>query len=223
MNVSEALLTRRSSRRFTSRDIPRELASEILQIALRTPSGGNLQPWHVHVLDGEPLRDLVATISDSMSITPEGDEPEYLIYPPDLREPYRSRRFRNGEMLFACLGIQRDDKQGRRANFERNYRFFDAPMAFIFSIDRCMQQGQWTDLGMFIQSVMLLAHERGLGTCPMESVSVWHRHIRKTCAIPVEQIVFCGMAIGWAEPAAAVNTLVTERASLEEVVTFVNR
>lgn len=223
MNVSEALLTRSSKRRFTSRSIPRAVAGEILEIALRTPSGGNLQPWHVYVLDGEPLSGLIDAIADSLAVTPEGDGSEYLIYPPDLKQPYRGRRSRNGEMLYACLGIPRDDRQGRRANFERNYRFFDAPMAFIFTIDRCMQQGQWADLGMFIQSVMLLAHERGLGTCPLESVSVWHRHIRRACEIPDAQIVFCGMAIGWADPAAAVNTLVTERASLEEVVTFVGR
>ena len=148
-----------------------------------------------------------------------GEAPEYLIYPPDLTEPYKTRRHRVGEAMYATMAIPREDKRARLNFFQGNWEFFGAPVGLIFTIDRIMQQGQWSDLGMFLQNIMLLAREHGLHSCPQEAWAVWHRVIREYLEVPQNEMIFCGMAIGHADEAAAVNALVTERAGLEEFVT----
>jgi nitroreductase len=216
MKVSEALATRKSIRAFRPDPVSRRTIETILAGASRAPSGGNLQPWKVHVLLGPARDELVRRTKERMKTHPMGETPEYHIYPPALTEPYKSRRFRIGEAMYATLNIAREDKAARLGVFVKNWDFFGAPVGLIITIDRQMQQGQWSDLGMFLQSVMLLAREHGLHTCAQEAWAVFHPVIREYLAIPENEMIFCGMAIGHADEAAAINTLDSERASLHE-------
>jgi nitroreductase len=220
MNVSEALATRKSVRAFQGKPVDRATIEEILVKAARAPSGGNLQPWKVHVLIGEARDELVRRTKARMAVNPRGGVPEYHIYPPELTEPYKTRRFRIGEAMYATLRIPREDKMGRLAQFVRNWEFFGAPVALIVSIDRQMQQGQWADLGMFLQSIMLLAREVGLHTCAQEAWAPFHEVIREYLNVPPEEMIFCGMAIGHADEAAPINALVSERAPLADWAVF---
>jgi nitroreductase len=216
MKVSEALATRKTVRAFKPDPVPAQTIRAILSQAARAPSGGNLQPWKVHVLMGAARDELVRRVAERRKDTPMGEAPEYHIYPPALSEPYKTRRFRIGEAMYAALGIPREDKRARLAFFQGNWEFFGAPVGLIFTIDRQMQQGQWSDLGMYLQSIMLLAREHGLDTCPQEAWAVWHSVIREYLEVPQNEMIFCGMAIGHADEAHPVNTLVSERAPLEE-------
>ncbi len=219
MKVSEAIASRKTIRAFTQAPVPRETVERILALASRAPSGGNLQPWRVYVLLGGARDELVRRVAERRKQTPMGEAPEYLIYPPDLTEPYKTRRFRVGEAMYATMAIPREDKRARLDFFKGNWEFFGAPVGMIFTIDRIMQQGQWSDLGMFLQNIMLLAREHGLHTCPQEAWAVWHTVIREYLEVPANEMIFCGMALGHADESAAVNTLVSERAGLEEFVT----
>ena len=220
MHVSEAIASRRSIRAFTSDPVPRATVEEILTLAARAPSGGNLQPWHVYVLLGEARDELVRRVAEARKQSPMGEPPEYPIYPANLAEPYRSRRFAVGEQMYALLGIARAGKAARLAHFARNWEFFGAPAGLIFAIDRAMGQGQWADLGMFMQNVMLLARERGLHSCAQEAWAMWHRIVRDYLSVPADRMIFCGMALGFADDSAPVNALVTERAPLQDFATF---
>lgn len=220
MNVSEALATRKSVRAFKPDSVPRAVVEEILLKAARAPSGGNLQPWKVHVLLGEARDELVRRTKARMAVNPRGGTPEYHIYPPDLTEPYKTRRFRIGEAMYATMNIGRDDKIGRLAQFVRNWEFFGAPVGLVFSIDRQMQQGQWSDLGGFLQSIMLLAREYGLHSCAQEAWAPFHEVIREYLHVPQEEMIFCGMALGYADETAAINSLVSERAPISEWAVF---
>ncbi|MGA9796210.1 MAG: nitroreductase [Rhizomicrobium sp.] len=222
MKVSEALATRKTVRAFKPDPVSRETVEQILTAAARAPSGGNVQPWRVYALLGDARDELVRRVAEARKQHPMGEAPEYHIYPLHLSEPYRTRRYRVGEMMYATMAIPREDKAARLKFFSRNWEFFSAPVGLIFTIDRQMQQGQWADLGMYMQSIMLLAREHGLHTCPQEAWAVWHRVIREYLSVPENEMIFCGMAIGYAEGAAAVNALETERAPLTEYVTFPN-
>jgi nitroreductase len=221
MKVSEAINSRVTTRAFLDKPVPGEVLRQILETAKRAPSGGNLQPWHVWVLAGEPLARFKALIKEKMAASPRGEGTEYQIYPPELSEPYKARRFKCGEDMYATLGIPREDKFGRLLNFARNFEFFGAPAAFFFAIDRQMQEGQWADLGMFMQSIMLLAREHGLHTCPQEAWAIWHKTLGEFLSIPPELMLFCGMGIGTMDEAHPINRLRTERAPLSEFATFV--
>lgn len=221
MRVSVALDTRLSVRAFLDRPVPEDTLRDIIERASRAPSGGNLQPWHVIVLTGEARQRLVDAVAAEVPRAPTGQGTEYKIYPPELKEPYRTRRFRIGEMMYEKLGIPRENKAARLMQFARNYRFFDAPVGLLFTIDRSMQEGQWADLGMFMQSIMLLAREYGLDTCPQEAWAVWHKTIGELFEIPAEHMFFCGMALGYRDPDAPVNQLRSERAPLGEFARFI--
>ena len=216
MNVSTAIDTRMSCRAFLDTPVPKQTVVDILEAAKRAPSGGNLQPWRVHVLAGEPLAQFKALIRGKLPSQPAGEGSEYHVYPPNLHEPYRSRRFKCGEDLYATIGIARDNRIGRLQQFARNYEFFGAPVALFFTIDRRMGADQWADVGMFMQNIMLLARERGLHTCPQEAWAVWYKTLGEFLPIPAEHMLFCGMALGHRDEAAPINTLRTDRAPLEE-------
>ena len=220
MNVSEALDSRMSCRAFLDKPVARQMIEEILQKAARSPSGGNLQPWHVYVLGGDRLKEFVELIGDKMSTNPKGDGAEYDIYPPGLTEPYKGRRWKCGEDMYATISVAREDKAGRMQQFARNFRFFDAPVALFFAIDRQMGWGQWADMGMFMQSIMLLAREYGLHSCAQEAWAIWHQTISQFVNVPAEQMVFCGLALGYMDEQAPINSLRTERAPLDEFVSF---
>jgi nitroreductase len=221
MKVSEAILTRITTRAFLDKPVPGQVLREILEVAKRAPSGGNLQPWRVWVLGGEEMVRFKALIKEKLAVSPRGEGTEYHIYPSELKEPYKARRFKCGEDMYATINIPREDKFGRLINFARNFEFFGAPVGMFFAIDRQMQQGQWADLGMFMQSIMLLAREHGLHTCPQEAWAIWYKTVGEFFAIPPELMLFCGMGIGYMDEAHPINSLRTERAALDEFATFV--
>ena len=221
MRVSEAVLSRVSCRGFRSDPVPGEVLRDILKVARQAPSGGNLQPWHVYAVAGEKLDSLVADVLARFADQPHGEGGEYRIYPEHLKEPYRSRRFKCGEDLYALLHIERADKARRRVQFRENFRFFSAPLGLFIYLDRQMQPGQWADVGMFLQTVMLLAREHGLHTCPQEAWAMFHKTIATHLHPPPEHMLFCGVAMGYMETDHPLNTLRTERAPLEEFCTFI--
>lgn len=219
--VSDALATRFSCRAFLPKMVDKALVQKLIVQAARAPSGGNLQPWHVWALSGEPLKKLVADVGGAMRDKPGGLGSEYHIYPPNLTNPYEARRRDIGARLYELLNIARDDKVAKLGQLAKNFEFFGAQTALFFAIDKQMQEGQWSDLGMFLQSIMLLAREYGLHTCPQEAWAVWAPLIKPFLNIPDHMTFFCGMALGHADPNAIVNQLESPRAGLEEYATFI--
>jgi nitroreductase len=220
MNVSEAVQSRFSVRAYLDRQVSRELIHRILDRARQSPSGGNLQPWHVYVLSGQPFEQLKTLIQARSAALPRGEQAEYDVYPAKLPEPYRSRRFKCGEDLYAAIGIPREDRPARIRQFKKNLEAFGAPMVLFFAIDRLMGMNQWAHLGMFMQTVMLLAREEGLHTCPQEAWSAFHETISEFLELPEDQILYCGMAIGYADMEHPINQWRTERAPLEDLAHF---
>lgn len=221
MDVREAVLSRRSVRGFLDRPVDRDVLERVLDLARRAPSGGNLQPWRIHVLTGRPLAHLTKLMTERIESGGHADEQLYPIYPPGLHSPYRERRFRSGEQLYELVGIPREDKAARLHWFSRNYRFFDAPVGLFCYVDRRMGAAQWSDLGMYLQTVMLLLQEEGLASCPQEAWSLYHRTVAEVVGPSEEMMLFCGMAIGYEDPEEPANALRTERAPLAEIADFV--
>jgi nitroreductase len=220
MDLSDAIRSRVSCRAFLDTPVPVDTLRAILETAKLAPSGGNLQPWRVHVLTGAPLQDFLGLIRSKLRDQPQGEGTEYNIYPLNLKEPYRSRRFKCGEDLYATISVPRADRPRRLAQFARNYELFGAPALMFFVIDREMGADQWADVGMFMQNVMLLAREHGLHTCAQESWASWHRTVTEFLGLPPELMLFCGLSIGFRDDAAPINRLRTDRAPIEEFVTF---
>lgn len=220
MKVAEAVAARFSARAFLDRPVPLATVRRILDRARQAPSGGNLQPWQVSVVAGRPLQALIGRVRGRAAEVPQGEPREYEVYPPDLHEPYRTRRYHCGEDLYAALGIPREDKPARLRQFAKNLSAFGAPMVLFFSIDRAMGRNQWAHLGMFMQTVMLLAVEEGLATCPQEAWSAFHRTVAEFIGLPDEQLFYCGMAVGYADPDDPVNQWRTGRAPLEDIARF---
>lgn len=218
--VSDAVATRRSVRGFSNAPVDGGLIRRILSKAARAPSGGNLQPWHVFVLANEPLDELKAIMRDRTRELPQGEPTEYDVYPPELWSPYRERRFQVGEDMYELIGIPREDKEARRRWFARNFQFFDAPVALFCYVDRGMGPPQWSDLGMYLQTVMLLLREEGLHSCAQECWSLYPDTIGRFLNVPDALMLFCGMAVGYADPAQPANRLDSRRAPLEEFARF---
>jgi len=221
--VDAAITSRRSIRAFLPTPVAREDIDQILAVAARAPSGTNTQPWKVTVLTGAAkarLSDAILAVHNDPAAAREHVE-EYAYYPRDWVAPYIDRRRKVGWDLYALLGLTREDKAGMSAQHGRNYRFFDAPVGMIFTVDRIMEQGSWLDYGMFLQNIMVAARGRGLDTCPQAAFTQYHRIIAEQLSLPADQMVVCGMALGYADPDAIVNTFITERMALEEFVTFV--
>ena len=217
-SVTRALHARRSVRAFTGRPVDPALLKEIFAAAQRAPSGGNLQPWQVTVVTGERWQAVKDAVAARIAMGREGYEPEYDIYPKGLTEPWEARRFGVGEALYASLGIPREDKPGRIARFVENYRGFGAPVMLFLHTSRIMGPPQWSDMGMWLQSVMLLLVEAGLASCPQECWAMYGRTVRSTLGLDDGQILFTGLAIGYADVDAAVNQWPVPRAPLDEVI-----
>lgn len=211
MNVSQAVAQRISVRAFRPDPVPGGLVREILEAAARAPSGGNLQPWRVHALTGAPLEALKARVRDN----PFGETPEYDVYPANLWEPLRTRRFQCGEDLYATIGIPREDKAARLAQLAKNGELFGAPVGLFFSLDRKVGPPQWSDVGMLMQTIMLLAVERGLATCAQEYWARYPQTLAEVLNLPADHMIFSGMALGYADEAAPINTLRTRRDPFE--------
>lgn len=221
-SVDAAIESRRSIRAFLPTPVPRETIEEILRISAKAPSGSNTQPWKVHVLTGAALARLSTAILEAYDDPEAAAEhtEEYAYYPRQWVSPYIDRRRANGWSLYGLLGIGKGDKNRMHDQHGRNYKFFDAPVGFIFVIDRILEQGSWLDYGMFLQNIMVAARARGLDTCPQAAFNPFHRIIERELGIPESQTVVCGMALGFADHSAVENGLVNPRDPVEGFTTF---
>jgi nitroreductase len=211
--VDHAITTRQSIRAFLPTPVPRDTIAEILSIAARAPSGTNTQPWKVAVLTGAAKARLSAAIMqayDDAELRRQHTE-EYAYYPTQWIEPYLGRRRKIGWDLYGLLGIGKTDKDRMHAQHGRNYTFFDAPVGMIFTIDRIMEQGSWLDYGMFLENIMIAARARGLDTCPQAAFTQFHRVIKEHLKLPDNEMVVCGMSLGYADMSRVENMLQTER------------
>ncbi len=221
VTVSDAVVTRRSLRAFTRQPVPRELLEDIFSKAARAPSGTNMQPWQVRVLQGEALQRVsAAVLADYDADVPYDEEVSY--YPEEFFEPYLSRRRKVGWDLYTLLGISKGEKEKMKAQHRKNFELFGAPVGAFFTIHRDLNTGSWLDYGMFLQNVMLLAREAGLHTCPQAAFCGYHKAIRQALSLSDDEIVVCGMSIGYAVADAVENSLQTERAALSEYVEFLS-
>ena len=211
MNVTDAVNRRKSIRAFLDTPVDDEVIRGLLERAARAPSGGNVQPWRVYVVNGETMTRFKAHVAER-----EPGQPEYPIYPAKLWDPYRTNRFELGEAMYATMGIARDDKAARYAHLARNVEFFGAPAAIFCFIDRGMGSAQWSDLGMFLQTFMLLATEAGLDTCPQEAWAPWAEVVQDFVDAPAAEMLFCGVAIGHADWDHPVNALESARMPLDQ-------
>ncbi len=216
MNVDEALKARISIRAFKPDPLPEALVREIIEVARYAPSGGNLQPWRVIAVAGAE-RDAVVALAQAHL---PGDDAPYPVYPENLWEPYRSRRFKVGEDMYALLGIPREDKPARLMHLAQNFRFFGAPVGLFFITETGMGHGQWAHLGMFMQSIALAALERGVESCMQEAWARMRKPLHAHFKLGERDVIYCGMALGYADKTKPVNTLRSDRASVDEIAVF---
>lgn len=222
--VDQVIYERHSVRAFLPKSVDREDVEAMLSVAARAPSGTNTQPWQVYVLTGAAKDalsdDIVATFNDPDALAQHHEEYDY--YPSTWVDPYLARRRKVGFDLYGLLGLGRDNQAGMKAQHARNYRFFDAPVGLIFTMDRVMGQGSLLDYGMFMQNVMLAARARGLDTCPQAAFNQFHRIISQRLNLPASQKVVCGMALGYADMDKIENRLETERVPVSEFAHFID-
>jgi nitroreductase len=222
--VDGAITSRRSIRAFLPTPVAREDIERILEASARAPSGTNTQPWKVYVLTGaarRALSDAILAVHTDPARSCEHTE-EYAYYPREWVSPFIDRRRKVGWDLYTLLGLSRDNKEGMAAQHARNFRFFDAPVGLIFTIDRVLEQGSWLDYGMFLGNVMVAARGRGLDTCPQAAFTQYHRIIAEHLQLPPNETVVCGMALGWADVDKVENSLVTEREPVASFVRFLD-
>jgi nitroreductase len=222
--VDTAITSRRSIRAFLPQPIEREEIAHILEIAARAPSGTNTQPWKVYVLTGatkDKLSSEILKVFNDPAVAQQHTE-EYHYYPVQWTSPYIDRRRKVGWDLYALLNLTRDNKAGMHAQHARNYRFFDAPVGLMFTIDRSMEKGSWLDYGMFLQNIMIAARGRGLDTCPQAAFTQFHQIIRDVLQLPDNEMLVCGMALGYADKDKIENTLRTERETVSGFVQYLD-
>ncbi|MGE0499356.1 MAG: nitroreductase [Rhizobiaceae bacterium] len=220
--VDDAIISRRSIRAFRSDPIGEDVIRDILTTASRAPSGTNMQPWKTYVTRGAAKTAIAEAILSSGVRAEKADWDEYKYYPDQFFEPYLSRRRAVGYSLYETLGINKRDIERRRAQHDRNFAFFDAPVGMIFTLDRRLNTGSWVDMGMFLQNIMIAARARGLDTCPQAAFAPYHRLIRPILTIPDEEVVVCGMALGYADHTRPENLFRTDRAPIDEWARFVD-
>ncbi|MFZ5619140.1 MAG: nitroreductase [Pseudomonadota bacterium] len=219
-SASTLIRSRISTRAFLDKPVPESDVREILDIAKFAPSGGNLQPWKVHVVMGPARERVIAAVKKSLAENPFANESELKVYPENLWEPYRTRRFAVGEEMYALVGIPREDKMARLAHLQKNFEFFGAPVGLFFTLDRRFDKGQWAHLGMFMLAISLVAEERGLATCMQEAWTTRAKTVSDVLGVPETEQLYCGMALGFPDKSAPVNKLRSSRAPLDEFVTF---
>lgn len=220
MNIEEAILTRRSVRRFLSKPVSETIVRQIIEVSARAPSGHNIQPWKVYAIAGEVKERLSADILKAAETEPETHQPEYEYYPTEWHEPYIGRRRELGYDLYAKLGISRDDVAARARQMNRNYVFFDAPVGLFVTMDRRLNTGSYIDMGMFLQNILLAARGHDLHTCGQAAFTWYHDIIRNHLSFNDTEILICGVALGYEDTAAPENQLVTKRVPADTYTKF---
>jgi nitroreductase len=218
MDVYEAVTSRRAVRGFTDQPVPREVLDRVLSAAAWSPSGSNIQPWNTFVVTGAPLAQLKKLATERVAAGDPWDEPEYVMYPPELKSPYGERRAAFGKERYSALGVAREDWEARQRAAAANWDCFGAPAALFCYIDRDMGPAQWADVGMYLQTVMLLLRAEGLHSCPQMAWAKYRRTVAEVLSPPDELVFFCGMSIGFED--VTVSDARTGRAPLAETVTF---
>lgn len=224
--MDEAIESRMSIRAFTSQPVPRETIAQLLEVAARAPSGTNTQPWKVYVLQGasrDALADKVCAAHDAIRANPAlGAEyrEEYDYYPEKWVSPYIDRRRENGWGLYGLLGIARGEKDKMHAQHQRNFRFFDAPVGLMFTLDRVMGRGSLLDYGAFLQNIMVAARGHGLHTCPQAAWNGFAKIVLPHIGAGPDEMLVCGMSLGWADPTALVNSYRTPRVAAAGFTTW---
>lgn len=209
--VDEAITSRRSVRAYLPKPVPMEIVEHILQVSARAPSGTNTQPWKVRALTGEARDKLCEAAVYAHTHEADKYDYSYQYYPHEFPEPYISRRRKVGWDLYGLLDIKKGDREKIQKQHSRNFRFFDAPVGLIFTIDKLLKQGSWLDYGMYLENVMIAARGQGLDTCPQAAWVQFHAVVIDVLEIPENEEVVCGMALGYADESAIENTLITER------------
>ena len=220
MHVRDAAASRYSCRAFLPTPIPEQTLREIVAVAARAPSAGNMQPWHIDVIAGERVEALKDLLRPRMDELPRGEGTQYTIYPPEMNATFRARRFDVGERLYKSIGVPRDDKPARYRQYARNFEFFGAPVGLFFSIDRALGVAQYSDMGGLIQTVMLLARDHGLHACAQQAWASWPRTVHAFLNVPDHMMLFSGMALGHANERAPINAWRSPREPVENYATF---
>jgi len=220
MRVSAAVNSRRSMRVFKPDPVAKTDIEWIIENANRSASNGNLQPWKLYVTMGAARKRLSAAILKAMDEGDNGPGAEYNVYPQEMTPVYDARRKLVGKQLYTLLGVPRGDAAGMLKQFRKNYEFFDAPVGMILSVEKRMGNGQWIDCGIFLDQLMLLAREKGLHTCPQAAFSRYQHVVRRELKIPDDQTVICGLALGHADPDVVPNSLITDRAPIQDFTTW---
>tara|TARA_B110001454_G_C12679727_1_gene417476 strand:+ start:30 stop:686 length:657 start_codon:yes stop_codon:yes gene_type:complete len=215
--VTEAVLSRRSIRSFLDRPVDNELIKILLEKSSLSPSGGNLQPWQIYIINNESM----SSFHKFQKEWSEAELPEYQIYPEKLKEPYRTSRYEVGEQIYSSIGIKREDKTSRVDQMLKNFDFFGAPTALFCFIDKQMNLPQWSDLGMFLQTFMLLAQESNLDTCAQESWSLKQKMVSAFVNADQDSMLFCGISIGYKDEEASINQFKRTRRPIDEWAKFI--
>ena len=219
MKVSDALQHRKSTRAFLEKDVDADTIRRILSTAGNAPSGVNSQPWHVAVVSGAAKEKLQSKMEAEFRSGQKG-KMDYAYYPNEWISPYKDRRKECGLLMYSTLGISRDDKERQLDQWAANYRAFDAPIMMLFFMDRVMEAGSFMDFGMFLQSVMLSAAEEGLATCPQAALGEYPDIVRQELGYGENMMVMCGMAIGYEDTSALVNSYRTSREDIDQFTKF---
>lgn len=220
VDVYEAVTSRRAVRGFSDEPVSRDVLERVLSAASYAPSGSNVQPWNIYVVTGAPLAQLKKVATERVASGDPWDEREYVMYPDDMTSPYRDRRSAFGRERYSLLGVERSDTEGRMRAAIANWNCFGAPAALFCYIDRDLGQPQWSDLGMYLQTVMLLLRAEGLHSCPQMAWSQVRKSVDEVVSPPANLMLFCGMSIGYEDP--TVKYIRTGRAPLGETVTFID-
>lgn len=218
--VDQVIKSRFSCRTFTSRPVPKATIEDILDVARFAPSGANTQPWRVYAVAGQVKEEISRQLLNAHEQSREKHSSEYQYYADPLPEPYSSRRNEFGRIFYGALGIEQSDIERRLRQTSKNYGFFGAPAGLIFTIDRRLQVGSWLDLGMFIQNIMIAAVARGLHTCPQETFSKYHVLLRDLLPIAPEEMVVCGMSVGFLDETRACERASMPKAQIDEFARF---
>ena len=221
MDVFNAISSRYSCRAFLPTPVPEQTIRDIIEQAARAPSAGNMQPWRVYALAGKCVKELVALLAPRMATElPRGEGADYTIYPAPLSEPYRARRNEVGEALYQSIGVAREDKKARYRQYARNYQFFGAPVALFFVREKSHGPAQWADIGGYLQTVALLARGNGLHTCPQQAWVSFNLTVRSYLKLPDNLMVYSGIAIGYEDKTAQINSWRSRRDALDVFATF---